>query len=104
MLNPDGSYQQSGRPFPTVRRALIAALGLKAARTAREAFLSDKYVGWNGDREREIDWQSGCCILLQGDRCGRWAVLMNGSSTIMKKSIFVIGCGKQGARSDSPRR
>lgn len=67
MLNPDGSYQQSGRPFPTVRRALIAALGLRPLGRLGKAFLSDKYVGWNGDREREIDWQSGCCILLQGD-------------------------------------
>jgi GT2 family glycosyltransferase len=67
VLNPDGTYQGTARPFPTVRRALIAAFGLRPLGLLGRAFLSDKYVGWNGDREREIDWQSGCCILLRGD-------------------------------------
>jgi len=67
ILNPDGSYQQSARPFPTVRRALIAAFGLRPLGRLGRAFLSDQYEGWKGDQEREIDWQSGCCVLLRGD-------------------------------------
>jgi hypothetical protein len=67
VLNPDGTFQGTARPFPTVRRALIAALALRPLGLLGRAFLSDKYFGWNGDSEREIDWQSGCCILFQGD-------------------------------------
>jgi len=29
--------------------------------------LSDEYEGWEGDTEREVDWQSGCCVMLRGD-------------------------------------
>jgi GT2 family glycosyltransferase len=29
--------------------------------------LSDEYEAWKGDSEREIDWQSGCCVMLRGD-------------------------------------
>jgi GT2 family glycosyltransferase len=67
VLNPNGTYQGAARPFPTVRRAFIAAFGLRPLGFLGRAFLSDKYVGWNGDSEREIDWQSGCCILVRGD-------------------------------------
>jgi hypothetical protein len=67
ILNPDGTYQVAQRPFPTVRRHLIAAFGLRPLGLFGRAFLSDKYVGWHGETEREIDWQSGCCILLRGD-------------------------------------
>jgi hypothetical protein len=67
VLNPDGTYQGTARPFPTVRRALIAAFGLRPLGLLGRAFLSDKYVGWNGDQERDIDWQSGCCVLVRGD-------------------------------------
>jgi GT2 family glycosyltransferase len=67
VLNPDGSYQQSARPFPTVRRAYIAAFGLRPLGRLGSAFLSDQYEGWKGDSEREIDWQSGCCVLFRGE-------------------------------------
>lgn len=67
VLNPDGTYQGPARPFPTVRRDLIAAFGLRPLGRLGRLFLSDRYEGWRGDREREIDWQSGCCILLRGD-------------------------------------
>jgi hypothetical protein len=29
--------------------------------------LSDEYEGWAGNTEREVDWQSGCCVMLRGD-------------------------------------
>ena len=67
VLNPDGSFQGTARPFPTVRRALIAALGLRALAYLGSAFISDKYVGWNGETERKIDWQSGCCVMVRGE-------------------------------------
>ncbi len=67
VLNPDGTYQGTARPFPTVRRALIAALGLRGLAYLGKAFISDKYVGWNGETEREIDWQSGCCVMIRGN-------------------------------------
>jgi|SRR5579872_859030 len=67
VLNPDGTYQESARPFPTVRRALMAAFGLRQLGRLGQAFLSDRYDNsWKGDRERQVDWQSGCCILFRG--------------------------------------
>ena len=65
-LYGDGRYQVSARPFPTVSRALVAALGLRFLGHFGRLFLSDQYVGWKGDGEREIDWQSGSCVLLRG--------------------------------------
>jgi GT2 family glycosyltransferase len=65
--NPDGSYQESARPFPTVRRALIAAFGLRPLGHLWSGFLADAYPGWKGDTEREVDWQSGCCVMFRGN-------------------------------------
>ncbi|MGA7513487.1 MAG: glycosyltransferase family 2 protein [Candidatus Sulfotelmatobacter sp.] len=67
VLNPDGTYQGPARPFPTIGRSLIAALGLRQLERLGRAFQSDIYQTWKGDSEREIDWQSGCCVLLRGD-------------------------------------
>ena len=67
VLNPDGSYQQSARPFPTVRGELIAALYLRSLAYISDFFASDMYVGWKGETERSIDWQSGCCVMFRGD-------------------------------------
>lgn len=66
VLNPDGSYQRSSRPFPTVRRLWMAALYLKGLAYVSDFFLGGEYVGWQGDSERIVDWQSGCCILVRG--------------------------------------
>jgi hypothetical protein len=70
VLRADGTYWPAARPFPTVKRAMIAALGL--GRLARfgvfgHLFLSNEYDGWDGNNEREVDWQSGCCILFCGE-------------------------------------
>jgi GT2 family glycosyltransferase len=67
VLNPDGSYQASARPFPTVRREWLAALYLRPLGYLSDAFIPDTYVGWHGDTERTVDWQSGCCVLLRGE-------------------------------------
>jgi hypothetical protein len=65
--NPDGSYQISARPFPTIGRYWIAALYLRFLGRLSGAFASDQYIGWKGDSERTVDWQSGCCLLVRGD-------------------------------------
>lgn len=65
VLNPDGTYQGSARPFPTVWRYWIAALYLRPLAHLSGFFVSDAYTGWDGDTERSIDWQSGCCLLFR---------------------------------------
>jgi len=68
VLNPDGTYQRSARAFPTPLRYLVAALGLrKVLGRVKRPVLCVEYEGWKGDSEREVDWQSGCCILFRGD-------------------------------------
>ncbi len=67
VLNPDGSCQGSARPFPTIWREWVAALYLRPLAYVSKAFVSDTYTGWEGNTERTIDWQSGCCVLLRGD-------------------------------------
>ena len=67
VTNPDGSYQRAGRPFPTIARYFITALGLRFLGYLKHPVLSDEYEGWKGDTEREVDWQSGCCLMLRGD-------------------------------------
>jgi GT2 family glycosyltransferase len=67
VLNPDGTYQESARPFPTLGRSLMTALCLRPLGNLTAALMSDRYEGWKGDTEREIDWQSGCCVMFRGD-------------------------------------
>jgi GT2 family glycosyltransferase len=68
--NPDGTYQRSARPFPTISRYVVTALGLRFLGHLSHLVLSDEYEGWKGDTEREIDWQSGCCVMLRGSVLG----------------------------------
>jgi GT2 family glycosyltransferase len=65
VLNADGSYQESGRPFPTFRGEWVRALGLKPLAYISDWFLPGIYVGWKGDTERKVDWLSGCFILAR---------------------------------------
>jgi GT2 family glycosyltransferase len=67
VLNPDGSYQGSARPFPTAWRDWIAALYLRPLAYISDLFIADKYVRWKGETERAIDWQSGCCLMVRGE-------------------------------------
>jgi GT2 family glycosyltransferase len=64
VLNPDGTYQVSARLFPTVWRYWVAALGLAKV---SPLFTYEEYRGWQGDTERSIDWQSGCCVMFRGE-------------------------------------
>ena len=63
----DGRYQETGRPFPTIWRSLLAALYLRRLGHLSGVFLADCYLGWNGDTEREVDVQAGCCVMFRGD-------------------------------------
>ncbi len=64
--NPDGTYQESARPFPTVRSSLISALYLRPLAYLSRVFTADRYEGWKGNTERDVDWQSGCCVMFRG--------------------------------------
>lgn len=66
VLNRDGSYQRSARPFPSVRGDWMAALWLWPLAYVSDAFMPDEYIGWKGDTERMVDWQSGCCVMFRG--------------------------------------
>ena len=65
VLNSDGSYQVSARPFASLRAELIAALYLRGLGRLHKWLTSDSYPGWNGTTERQVDWVSGCFILVR---------------------------------------
>lgn len=65
VLNPDGTFQNCARPLPTVRGYLIAALCLRWLGMLSEKLTSDVYPRWDGRTEREIGYQSGCCVMLR---------------------------------------
>jgi hypothetical protein len=67
VLNLDGSWQCSARPFPTIWRAWIASLYLRPLAYLSDIFIADTYTGWKGDTERLVDWQSGCCVMFRGE-------------------------------------
>jgi len=67
VLNADGSYQGPARPFPTIWREWLAALYLRPLGYLSDLLTSDVYVGWHGDTERSIDWQSGCCQMFRAE-------------------------------------
>jgi GT2 family glycosyltransferase len=45
----------------------VSALGLRFLGHIKHPVLDDEYEGWKGDTERDVDWQSGCCVMLRGD-------------------------------------
>jgi len=65
--NPDGTYQESARPFQTPLRMWFEALGLKNLGYFLPGIPAESYIGWKGDSERDIDWQSGCCVMFRRD-------------------------------------
>ena len=66
VVYPDGRYQTTAMVAPTVGRLWIHALSLHRLGKFTELLRSRAYYGWYGDTEREIDWQSGCCVLFRG--------------------------------------
>jgi GT2 family glycosyltransferase len=67
VYNPDGTYQESARPFQTPLRLWLTALGLRPLGYLVPGLVADTYLRWKGDTEREVDWQSGCCVMFRGD-------------------------------------
>ena len=67
VLNPDGSYQNPARPLPSLGGALISALYIRWLGRFSSAFDADLYTGWDGRTEREVGFQSGCCVMLRRD-------------------------------------
>jgi hypothetical protein len=67
VLNADGSYQVSGRPFACILGEWILALYLKPLGYLSDRLLPCVYMGWKGDTERLVQWLSGCFILVRGD-------------------------------------
>jgi GT2 family glycosyltransferase len=67
VLNPDGSFQNPARPVPTLLGYAIAAMNLRWLGHIFKTCESDVYPGWQGQTEREIGFQSGCCVLFRGD-------------------------------------
>ena len=51
VLNPDGTFQGTARPFPTVRRALISGIRPQASRASR--------AGFSLGQVRRLEWGSG---------------------------------------------
>lgn len=63
----DGSYQVSARPFPSNRRIWQQAFGLNWLGLLHKGWSAGTYAGWQGDSDRDIDWQSGACLLVRGE-------------------------------------
>jgi N-acetylglucosaminyl-diphospho-decaprenol L-rhamnosyltransferase len=61
--NGDGSVYASGRPFPSVVDALGHAF-LGSARPGNRFTRRYHMDGWDRTTEREVDWVSGCCMLV----------------------------------------
>jgi len=67
VLNPDGTFHEPAQVFPTLRGYWFEAFFLNRLARFSSFFASGEYVGWDGWSEREIDWQSGCCVLFRGE-------------------------------------
>jgi GT2 family glycosyltransferase len=67
LLNPDGSFQTSAQPIPTVGGWLLGALCLRWLNRISPRISSDVYLGWDGRTEREIGFQVGCCVMFRSD-------------------------------------
>ena len=65
VLNANGSYQVSARPFASLKGEWISALYLRSLGNLSNWFTSDSYAPWNGTTQRPVDWISGCSMLIR---------------------------------------
>ena len=61
--NSDGTVYESGRPFPSVVDAVGHAF-LGSVRPDNPFTQRYHMQGWDRTTEREVDWVSGCCMLM----------------------------------------
>ncbi|MGZ8596786.1 MAG: glycosyltransferase family 2 protein [Actinomycetota bacterium] len=61
--NSDGTVYESGRPFPSVVDAVGHAF-LGSVRPGNPFTRRYHTEGWDRTSEREVDWVSGCCMLI----------------------------------------
>ena len=64
-MNADGSFHTPAQFFPTIRRYWLTAFRLQGLGRYFSWFAAGDYPGWDGTTEREIDWQSGCCVMFR---------------------------------------
>jgi hypothetical protein len=65
LLNPDGTLQRSVRGFPTLWRLATEYLLLRKL-APRTRLLNAFYAGgFDHDREREVEWLMGACLLVR---------------------------------------
>jgi GT2 family glycosyltransferase len=65
VLYADGRFQSPAQVFPTIWRYWLIALRLGWIGRVIPPLTAGDYPGWDGTTEREIDWQSGCCVLFR---------------------------------------
>jgi N-acetylglucosaminyl-diphospho-decaprenol L-rhamnosyltransferase len=63
VLNPDGTVYASGRAFPSVKDAVGHAF-LGTLRPDNPFTRRYQLGGWDRATAREVDWVSGCCMLM----------------------------------------
>jgi len=67
VLNPDGSFQHPAQQFPTVKRYWREAFFLHRLGRWLPFLQGQDYAKWDGLNEREIDQQSGCCVMFRNE-------------------------------------
>jgi GT2 family glycosyltransferase len=65
VLNADGSYQEPARPFDRLRSEWIIALYMRWLSGVFGWARADTYPGWQGETERQVDWITGCFMLVR---------------------------------------
>jgi GT2 family glycosyltransferase len=66
VVYPDGRYQPSAMLAGSVRRFWMLASGLNRLARFCGPLHGIVYPGWHGNSAREVDWQSGCCVMFRG--------------------------------------